>query len=145
MRIVIDTNVVISAVFFGGDPRRLLDPVIRGDLRACATPDIIAEYDRISGKMRQGRKGRFHPDLYSAFLTSLSVIDAVSSVAVCRDPDDDKFLACAKDAKALYIVSGDKDLLDIQEFEGIEILTVREFCARYLDLRDPREALHVET
>ena len=48
-----------------------------------------------------------------------------------RDPDDDKFLGCAKDAKALYIVSGDKDLLVLEKFEDVEIITAKAFWERY--------------
>ena len=51
---------------------------------------------------------------------------------ISRDPDDDKFIECAKDADALYIVSGDKDLLVIEEYDGIQIITAKEFCDRYL-------------
>ena len=49
-----------------------------------------------------------------------------------RDPDDDKFIECAVDAEALYIVSGDNDLLDIGQYEGIQIITAKEFCEKYL-------------
>jgi len=49
---------------------------------------------------------------------------------VCSD--DDKFLGCAIDSKALYIVSGDKDLLTLEKYKDIEIITAREFCNRYL-------------
>ena len=55
-----------------------------------------------------------------------------SNVKVCRDPDDDKFINCALDSKSLYIVSGDKDLLTIEKYEDIEIITAAEFCKRYL-------------
>lgn len=53
-------------------------------------------------------------------------------VKISRDSDDDKFLGCAKDSRALYIVSGDKDLLVIKEFENIQIITAKEFCEKYL-------------
>ena len=52
---------------------------------------------------------------------------------ICRDPDDDKFINCARDAHAMYIVSGDKDLLVVQQFENISIVTAKEFCERYLN------------
>lgn len=66
-----------------------------------------------------------HP-LFSAS----KIIEKKTNIDVCRDPDDDKFIECAVDSKALYIVSGDKDLLDISEYEGIQI-TAKEFCDRY--------------
>lgn len=58
------------------------------------------------------------------------VID--TKVEVSRDPDDDKFISCAVDAKALYVVSGDKDLLEVGRYRFVEILTAAEFCAQHL-------------
>jgi predicted nucleic acid-binding protein len=51
---------------------------------------------------------------------------------VCRDPDDNKFIDCAYAGRCVYIVTGDKDLLDIHGFEDIEIVTAAEFCTKYL-------------
>lgn len=55
------------------------------------------------------------------------LIDVQSHIAVCRDPDDDKFIECALDADRYYIVSGDKDLLTVEQYAGIHIVTVAEF------------------
>jgi len=57
----------------------------------------------------------------------------VSLVELCRDPDDDKFIGCAKDAGALYIVSGDNDLLVLDRIDDIEIVTAKTFCERFLN------------
>ena len=59
-------------------------------------------------------------------------IEPISHVELSRDPDDDKFIGCAKDARALYIVSGDKDLLVLEHYENIQIVTAKEFCELYL-------------
>ena len=66
------------------------------------------------------------------FTDTVHIIDAVAAVNVCRDPDDNKFIACAVDAKAIYIVSGDKDLLTVEKYDEIEIITAKEFYERYL-------------
>ncbi len=55
-----------------------------------------------------------------------------SEVHLSRDLDDDKFIACANDARAIYIVSGDKDLLVLERYKDIEIITAKAFCERYL-------------
>ncbi len=60
------------------------------------------------------------------------IIEPVTHVEICRDPDDNKFLECAKDSHALYIVSGDKDLLVIKEYENIQIMTAKDFCEKYV-------------
>lgn len=54
------------------------------------------------------------------------------TVNICRDPDDNKFLECAVSSRALYIVSGDKDLLDLEQFDDVAITTAAEFYDRYL-------------
>jgi putative PIN family toxin of toxin-antitoxin system len=68
----------------------------------------------------------------SPLFSSLKIIEPISEINVCWDPDDDKFIECAVDSRAIYIVSGDKDLLDIQEYDGIQIITAKEFCDTYL-------------
>ncbi|MBM6988172.1 MAG: putative toxin-antitoxin system toxin component, PIN family [Olsenella umbonata] len=83
------------------------------------------------GNAHEGRH-RHQRRYLRTFEAALSFIRPQSKVEVCRDPDDDKFLGCAIDARAIHIVSGDKDLLTIGEYSGIEIVTAAEFCERYL-------------
>lgn len=132
MRIVIDTNVVISGTFFGGTPRKVLEAVYGGKADAYASPEILEEYQLIVDEMIDRKQGHLRRDVLSIFSSKLHVIESNTDVNICRDPDDDKFLSCAIDAKAVYIVSGDKDLLEIKEYEGIEIITANDFCLKYL-------------
>ena len=132
MRIVVDTNVIISGVFFGGAPREILKAVITSKVTACATAEIVDEYLEIVDEMISRKQGTINRNILSPLIRSLEMIEPRTQVEVPRDPDDDKFLGCAKDAKALYIVSGDKDLLVLERFENIEIITAREFCEKYL-------------
>lgn len=132
MRIVIDTNVVISGTFFGGFPRKVLEAAVYGNVIACATTEIVEEYEEIVDEMIKRKQGTLRKDILAPFIAALDFIDIKSRIEICRDPDDDKFISCAVDAKALYIVSGDKDLLSIEQYEGIEIITAAEFCRKYL-------------
>jgi len=132
MKIVIDTNVLISGVFFGGFPRRILNAVVEKRLIACATVDIIDEYEEIVKEMIERKQGHINRQLLTPLVQALEVVEPVTEVKLSRDPDDDKFLGCAKDAKALYIVSGDNDLLVLRKFESIEIVTAKEFCELYM-------------
>ncbi len=134
MNIVIDTNVVISGTFFGGAPRRVLEAAVAGKVTACATSDIVNEYTGIVREMIQRKQGRLSEDVLSPFIRCLRLVEPVTSVTLSRDPDDDKFIECAVDAKALFIVSGDKDLLVLEQYEGIEIITAAAFCNRYLGM-----------
>lgn len=132
MRIVVDTNVLISGVFFGGFPRKILSEIVRRNLTACATVEIVDEYEEIVQEMIERKQGHINRDILVPLIRAMEIIEPVTQVKMSRDPDDDKFLGCAKDAHALYIVSGDKDLLVLEHFENIEIVTAKEFCERYL-------------
>ena len=132
MRVVVDTNVVISGVFFGGAPRCVVEAVVDSDVEACATSEIIDEYSNVVKRMIERKGGSLRDDSFSLLLSRIKAIEPVTRVEVCRDPDDDKFIGCAIDARALYVVSGDKDLLDIGSYAGVEMVTAAEFCARYL-------------
>lgn len=102
-------------------------------MTACATVEIINEYEEIVCEMIERRQGHINRDILTPLIQAMEVIESISNVRVSREPDDDKFIVCAKDAKALYIVSGDKDLLVLNSYENIEIITAKEFCERYLE------------
>ena len=71
-------------------------------------------------------------DLLSPIVAQMHLIEPHSDVHVSCDKDDDKFLSCAVDAKCLYVVSGNKDLLILGDYEAVKIITAREFCERHL-------------
>ena len=132
MKIVVDTNVIISGVFFGGAPGDVLNAIVESRVKAYATAEIVEEYLEIIDEMLSRKQGKINRNLLTPLVDSLEVIETESHIEVSRDPEDDKFIECAKDAKAMYIVSGDKDLLVLEKYENIEIITAKEFCNRYL-------------
>ncbi len=132
MNIVIDTNVVISGTFFGGFPRKVLEAVVDKKLSAYATAEIVDEYSEIVQEMIARKQGHLTIAVLTQFVHNLHLVEPVTSVEVSRDPDDDKFIGCAIDSKSYYIVSGDKDLLVLEKYEGIEIITAVDFCKRFL-------------
>ena len=132
MRIVIDTNVLASGVFFGGAPRLVLEAISSRTIDAFATSEILEEYPKTIDRLMVKYGGQFNAEGLSRFQMMINLVDVHTKVTVCRDPDDDKFLGCALDSRAVYVVSGDKDLLTLKNYEGIEIITAREFCDRYL-------------
>ena len=131
MKIVIDTNVLISGVFFGGVPRKILSAVVSQKITACATAEIINEYEEIVQEMINRKQGHINRAILSPLIQAMEIIEPVTHIGICRDPDDNKFLECAKDSHALYIVSGDKDLLVIEQFGNIQIVNAKDFCEKY--------------
>ena len=132
MKIVIDTNVVISGTFFGGFPRKIVEAVVNNKVSACANESIIDEYVEIVEEMIDRKSGKLDKNILLPFINKLNVVKPVAKVKVSRDKEDNKFIECAIDSKAMYIVSGDNDLLDIVEYKGIQIITAKEFCKKYL-------------
>lgn len=132
MKIVIDTNVLISAVFFGGKPRIIIEAIVDGILNAVATTEIIEEYLEVIDEMISRKQGKLDKTIITPLIKKMKVIHPQTSIRISRDSDDDKFIECAVDAGAMYIISGDKDLLDILEYQNVKIVTANEFCQKYL-------------
>lgn len=94
VRIVVGTNVIISGVFCGGAPRRVVEAVVDVEVEAGATPEIVEEYSEIVEEMIHRKQGRFRSDDFTLFVSSLELIRPSTKIEVCCDPDDDKFIAC---------------------------------------------------
>ena len=132
MRILIDTNILISGLFFHGLPKIFLSELDFEKFQVCINDEIFDEYRTQIDKKVLKPKYRLDRELRNKFFSNLHDFEKVSDLKVSRDPKDDKFINCAIDAKAIYIVSGDNDLLTIKNFAGIEIVTAREFYEKYL-------------
>lgn len=132
MRILIDTNIIISGLFFHGLPNLLLSELDFEKFNICVNDEIISEYREQIYKKIVNPKYKLNRELNEKFFDNLQSFEIKSNLKVSRDPKDDKFINCAIDAKAIYIVSGDNDLLTIKNFAGIEIVTAREFYDKYL-------------
>ncbi len=128
-RIVVDTNVLVSGSSWKGKPAEVLDLIEEGTVRLCVSPEIIQEYWEVFTR-------DFVPEGAKTLLTSLLddeqiiMVNPGKRINVIRsDPVDNMFLECALEAKAKYIVSGDKHLLHLKIFRGIRILTPQAFIA----------------
>ncbi len=130
MRIVVDTNVIASAVFFGGKPYQLLHYIMEKRVDVVASKEIVDEYEGIVLRLRQKYPSISTRIPLQEIISRFEIIRVSSDIHVSRDPDDDKFISCAVEGKCLYIVSGDSDLLSIGNYGDIEILTVADFLNR---------------
>jgi putative PIN family toxin of toxin-antitoxin system len=133
VKVVLDTNVVLSALVFGGVPQAVLSACLDGTFQMMATPEVLAEYRRaIEAYWTVHPETRDDESLRRIAAGCLAVPEVQKVRGVCRDPDDDKFLACALSAGALVVVSGDKALLATDGFEGLRVMTVRAFKNEFL-------------
>ncbi len=138
MKVVLDTNVIISGVFFGGVPGRILSAWHAGQFDLVLSASILAEYRKVAAELTSRYGGSEFEPLAALLLMDSDVVDAPEFLAipVSSDPDDDKFLACALAGAAPVIVSGDRHLLTVSGWRGIEVMTPRAFVQKYLDGRE---------
>ena len=127
MRVVADTNVFISAVMFGGLPGRFLDLAFQRKFTLVTSTPLLDELDeKLRGKFRVS--SRDAQAIRTKLEDNADVVEPDFELnAVPDDPDDNRVLECAVAGKAEFIVSGDRHLLRQGSYEGIAIVTVRQF------------------
>ena len=131
----LDTNVLVSATFWTGDSFKILDLVDKKKVKSVSSKPIIEEYDRVikSDEIIEKieNKDLIVSKVIQNVLSNSTIVDPKRQVTICEDPDDNKFLEAAVEGKVDFIVSQDKHLLKIKEFEGIKIVTPKEFLREY--------------
>ena len=127
MKVVFDTNVLVAAFVTEGVCAKLLGRARRKQLNLVISPFIVKEFDNVLLKKFSASKEQIRTatKLISEAAQIVSHESMVSGI--CRDPDDDQILSCALSAEADYLVTGDRDLLELKEFHGIKILTPGAF------------------
>ena len=135
MKIVLDTNTVVSGLLWYGAPRQVLDQARLGNLTLYTSVDLLAELSDVLHRkkfaLRLQRAGVQADDLLLGYAALAEVIQPRSIQPVIRDdPDDDMVLACALACHADFIVSGDHHLLDLGEYKRISILNVNAILTR---------------
>ena len=131
--VVLDTNVWISAMIWGGEPAEIILAVEKGQIRVVVSEEIVEEisrtldYHRLREVYESVNVNR--QQLVETVLLIGKLVQVGSKVEVVEaDPSDNKILDCALTSKADFIVSGDKHLLRLKKFRNTQILTVAEFA-----------------
>ena len=129
VKAVIDTNVIVSAAkSTDGNPAQIFEMLLLEEITSYTTKNIIEEIKEVLARPRIKLNLLEQEFILSNYEKSSIKIETTSKFDIIKeDPDDNKFLECAVDAKAEYIISGDDHLLKLREFKGIKILTPAEF------------------
>ena len=133
MRIVADTNILIGSIFWNGIPYKVIQQALDGKLEICTSKAILNEVRKTLKDPKEGfALSEQEIDdiidgilLYAKLVEPMEVMDIVK-----RDPKDNMVIACAIAAGAHCIVTRDKDLLTLKEYEKIKIITPEEFIKR---------------
>ena len=128
VKVVIDTNVLVSATPFGGNPEQILDSAEEGKIKILISEEILEEF---KGVLQ--RKFGFSLDIVEITVSAIKEISTLVTPTqrlnvIKKKEDDNRILECAVEGKVQYIVSGDKrHLLPLKEYQGIKILSPAQF------------------
>jgi uncharacterized protein len=128
LKLIIDTNLWVS--FIISNKQSLLDPFLFGEeARLLFSAELITEIQQTIAKPRLKKYFATNAleEMLSTFEPFIDLIEVESIVTVCRDPNDNFLLALAKDGKADYLLTGDKDLLELRKFGKTKIKTITSF------------------
>jgi putative PIN family toxin of toxin-antitoxin system len=129
IRVVLDTNVLVSALLFTGPPSHLVSLWRERRIVLLLSKDVFIEYLRVLAYPKFKLSGEEIKALVEEYALPFAEMVTVAEVpeVLREDPADDKFLALAAAGRARYIVSGDKHLLALREYRRVKIVTPREF------------------
>lgn len=128
MKVVVDTNVLVSGVFFGGMPSRILEAWRDKRIDVVVSPDILEQYRRVGEHLETQFTDVSLAPFLALLVMNAEIIEPPDlPEQVSRDSDDDKFIACALAGGCHVIISGDKDVLSISGYRGVKVVAPREF------------------
>jgi len=130
LQVVLDTNVLLSAILFGGRPRQVLESAIEGGIRLYISEPIIAELEGLLRRPKFHFNSRLIQNIISELIGIAEWVEPQSTIrVVVEDPADNRILECAIEAKAQYLVTGDNHLLRLKEYGEITIVNPDQFIA----------------
>lgn len=128
LRVVIDTNVIISALNFGGNPKAVLELARKRHIRNTTSPFIINEIERVLTQ-KFGWQMEVTREVINDIQGFSHVVNPPETLAVIKNLPDNRILECAVAGEADYLISGDHHLTDLKTFGTIDIVTPTEFLA----------------
>lgn len=132
LKVILDTNILISAIVFGGKPRDILKRIISGKLGFAVSKEILDEVDGVLS----GKKFNYPSQAVYEIRNAIeglgdNVVPEKRIDMIKKDPDDNRILECALTANADFIISGDSHLLELKVFKGIQIISPADFLEKY--------------
>jgi len=134
VKVVLDTNVLISGIYFGGIPGKILEAWGARHFQLLVSTEILQEYLNVAERLSDRYAGVEYESVLGLIIQNAELVQPSDlPEPVSTDPDDDKFLACALAGDSTTIVSGDSDLLNVSGYCGIKVLRPKAFVSECLD------------
>lgn len=126
MTILLDTNVLVSAIVYGGKPQRILESITNSEMRGITSPALLAELGSVLTQKFNAQTTELKR-IERKLRKALVVVYPHKQVSVLKDKSDNKVLEAALEGGCRWIITGDHGLLELKTFKGIEIITVAAF------------------
>jgi hypothetical protein len=126
-KVVIDTNVFISAFGWGGKPLKIIELLEKGEISNCISEEILYELCSVFSYPKLDFSKKLQSDTLEFVLAYSSIYEPKEHFNVTSDPKDNKLIECAGKARAKFIITGDKKLLAMGRFRGITFVTPDNF------------------
>lgn len=126
VKVLLDTNIIISAIVFGGKPRKILRLVLDKKIQAITSPILLAELEDVVTKKFPKLKNhlwRINKQVRKKF----RIVNPRSSVKIIKDEADNRVLEAAFEGNCNFIITGDRELLNLGSYRGIKIVTASQF------------------
>lgn len=127
LEVVIDTNVLVSAITGGRTTKGVYEDLRKGKFTIVLSEPLLGELLEVFSRPEFETEHSDFEDFIAFIHTYSKIIKADQKVNICRDPEDNMIIECAIAGKVKYIVTGDKDLLALKSTHGISIITPRTF------------------
>jgi len=132
MKLVLDTNIFVSAFYWGGNPKKIIDRIIDGTDELFISNEIL---DEIAATMA-GPKFKTKPEIVEEYTRSINEMGKKVFITgkvrgICRDKDDDDKIECGILAGADYLITGDNDLLILGHYQQVKFITAKEYLSLF--------------
>lgn len=125
-KVTIDTNVIISALIFGGNSKKIIEKIYKREFKVYISPQLVSELIEVLIK-----KFNFSNEmilmLEAQIVTLFTVVYPTQNIDIVRDIDDNRVLEVAVESDSSVVVTGDRDLLDLKKYKNIKIMNPKDF------------------
>ena len=128
MKLVLDTNIFISAFYWGGKPQKIIDGIIEGADELYISNEILGEIADVMARP----KFKSNTETINKYISLIEAIGKKIPITgkvkgICKDKDDDDKIECGISCNANYLITGDDDLLILEKYEQLKIITVEKY------------------
>jgi len=128
VKVILDTNILISALGFGGKPRKILQLILDNQIRAITSSLLLAEFEDVINK-KFPQLSLYFERINRQIRRKFKIVRPKKSLDILKDDDDNRGLEAALEGKCQYVITGDKELLDLAVYKDIKIITAEQFLS----------------